>query len=194
MEREPKMSTTLRPLSYTLLLSVVVLLAWRFAWSQKSANTGLIVVVRPDASMTVEMVQHHDTATSDRTTRWFRVNLAVRLNSGSRVSLFLKHVAGSPGFEQQSLSHLKYFVQLPGTPSPTPWQIRTPAPLFTTQRNGNFSLLIGLTSESTPHEWDLSADSIGLILTSSDGLLKIYRTVPLSINVVGSDTSKLGNN
>jgi hypothetical protein len=176
---------TLPFMSYVfLVLLAVIVEAWP-AWPQRNGGAGLTVIVQPEAKITVELVDPPDSDSSGQTTRWFRVDLAVRVNSGATASLFLEHVARSYGVRNRNVPDLRYFVKLPGHAAPKRWDIASSRPLFTTQRNGHFSLLVGVGIDDPVREGQFSAESIQFVLRSSDGFFRVTTTVPLNTEIRG---------
>jgi hypothetical protein len=181
---------TSRLVSCALLVSVAVLVETWSAWPQRKGGAGLTVVVQPEATMTVEVVDLPDSDSSGQTTRWFEVDIAVRVKSGSTASLFLEHIASSSGLQNGGVPNLTYFVRLPGNAPPKPWDIANSPALFTTQRNGRFSLFIGIGIDSLVRQGQISTESIQFVLKSSDGLFSVTKTVPLNAEIGGTTTSE----
>jgi hypothetical protein len=160
------------------ILSCVLLVLVAFivetAWPQGKGTTGLHVRVQPEAKMRVEAVGSA-LDNPGHTTHWFRVDLAVRVHSGATASLFVEQVPTAAGSQKQQVPDLKYFLKLPGSASPKRLEIiDSSRPVFTVQQNGRFSLLVGIGLDNAIS----SAESLRLVLRSSDGALYATATLP----------------
>ena len=138
-------------------LTLLFLVAKGF--SQETATGRLLVVVEPEAKMTVETVQlpRYDTTHA----RWLQVNLIVRMNPETTVSLYGEPVSLP--------SRMKFLVRDSGQGSPHQ-AIKQGAPLFTTNKNGQHAFLVGIVTEE-PEQ------STRFILRSSDGAIHISAAV-----------------
>ena len=137
-----------------LLATLVIFMAFSEGLSQTAAK----VVVRPEATMTIEPVE--SPAPGAPRARWFQVDFIIRMDPGATALLFAESVGVN--------SRQSFLVKQSGESSQR--TIERGAPLLTIQKNGRHSLLVGIVAEER-------GESLRFVLKSSDGSISVTRIV-----------------
>ncbi|OFW27313.1 MAG: hypothetical protein A3H27_13920 [Acidobacteria bacterium RIFCSPLOWO2_02_FULL_59_13] len=164
------------------LLATVVTSVLAFAQQtppQTEGATSLGVAVRPDARIIIEPVDSPVSDASSGTARWFRVEVAIRLNAGATASLALDESTSSGEVKKEDVPDLKLSLKSPGDTSRRAVDGITSTSLFATQKNGTYSVLVGIDSEDAAWKGKFPAGAVRFIVRSSDGLLNVSKPVPL---------------
>jgi hypothetical protein len=163
--------------SYLLIQLLAVLVVALPMWPQNRGATGLSVRVQPEARMIVEVVDRPRLDSPLKTIRWFQVDLTVRVHSGATAALFLEQVPRQSGPHRSDVPPIAIFARLPGATSLTRRNIADSRSLFTAEKNGRFSLLVGIGIDDPVRKDEFPVESIRFIFKSSDGSFDVTKTI-----------------
>jgi len=163
------------------LTSCVVCMVCLFMVPRIEATSEITLVVSPDAKMLIEEVERPSNTEHFPLTRWFRVDLVVRLSPGVEARLFLEPaMTGTFSKGDSSGGPLSLVMKLPGGHFSKSVKSYSES-LHIIRRSGRQSLLIGIEVKPPLNANIDITDSMEFVLKSSDGAFLVKRTIPKTI-------------
>lgn len=164
-----------------ILCSILTLFATSLALQCSAATAqamGIIVLrVEPEATMTVTPLGSGTDPDSGETIQLLKVDLAIRLNSGTTASLWLQQAPESSEGQESKAVTFSYYVGTPDAAGQSLTPIDSSQVAFMALHNGRYYLTIGVKAADGSNTNASFGKNIRLELKSSDGVLHLITTL-----------------
>lgn len=142
----------------------------------RAAGT-LSLQVNSAATMAVVPAGSQVDAQSGNSVSWFALEIAVRINQGATITLFLQPPSGKAGSGETTASHLLHSVAWSDAALGNLTAGTRPEVVFTTAKSGAYSLTVGVSSSRLAPAGDSSQEPVFFDLRSSDGAVHLSHTI-----------------